>query len=349
MIGVGLDHTLGLGMDDQIEIAGAEAARLGYTSVWTPEGRGLDAIHLSALRWQGSRTVVDGGIGTGIGVIPLGHRGPIAMAMQAATMGVMTGGGFTLGVGISGNFRASARKTIGLPGSSGIRIVGEYVDVVRALLRGDTVDHEGETLELHGIALAVTPPPTPVHIGALGPNMLRLAGRSADGVVLNWTPPDHVAWSRDRITEGAAEAGRDPGDIEVVQYIRVCVDDDAEAARAASAEALAVYALGRAGMSDEEAAWEVRFGYQAHMDRLGFGEALAEVRRMHQRRAPMADIAAAFPDEVLSALACYGDGATARAAFDRLKAGNDVAIVRIIAARPGLEGVVNAMEALAPR
>ena len=60
-IGLGLDASLTLSFDDQAQLA-AEAARLGYTSLWTPEGVGQDAFQLCALRWQGSRAVAPQGL-----------------------------------------------------------------------------------------------------------------------------------------------------------------------------------------------------------------------------------------------------------------------------------------------
>ena len=58
-------------------------------------------------------------------------------------------------------------------------------------------------MTLKGVKLAMSPPPrTPVYLGALGPEMLRLAGELADGVCLNWCTPEQIAWSRERIAEG---------------------------------------------------------------------------------------------------------------------------------------------------
>src|SRR3990172_6830704 len=57
-IGIGLDGTLALSYDEQAQLS-AEAARLGYTSVWTPEGAGEGAFLLLALRWAGRRGASD--------------------------------------------------------------------------------------------------------------------------------------------------------------------------------------------------------------------------------------------------------------------------------------------------
>ena len=135
---------------------------------------------------------------------------------------------------------------------------------------------------VRGLRLDVDPPPrTPVYLGALGPQMLRLAGERADGVALNWCTAEQVAWSRERIAEGAARAGRSPADVKVVQYIRVCVDEDEDRARRAFVPAMLGYALGRRGATPAEQ----RQGYRGHFERMGFGDALARLEDMRDRGA----------------------------------------------------------------
>ncbi|HLG10291.1 MAG TPA: hypothetical protein VI876_00920, partial [Dehalococcoidia bacterium] len=83
-IGIGLDGTLQLSYDEQAALS-AEAARLGYKQVWTPEGSGEDSFQLCQLRWAATRDVVPGGVTTGIGVSPVALRTPIGFAMSAGT------------------------------------------------------------------------------------------------------------------------------------------------------------------------------------------------------------------------------------------------------------------------
>src|SRR3712207_3825561 len=60
----------------------------------------------------------------------------------------------------------------------------------------------------------------------MGPKMCALAGAQADGVFLNWMTPAKAAWARERVHEGAAQAGRD-GAPPVFGYVRVAVGEDA--------------------------------------------------------------------------------------------------------------------------
>jgi alkanesulfonate monooxygenase SsuD/methylene tetrahydromethanopterin reductase-like flavin-dependent oxidoreductase (luciferase family) len=72
----------------------------------------------------------------------------------------------------------------------------------------------------------VLPAPARIAVAAMGPKMCALAGAEADGVFLNWMTPERAAWARERVHEGAKEAGRaEPPPI--FCYVRVAVGDDA--------------------------------------------------------------------------------------------------------------------------
>jgi alkanesulfonate monooxygenase SsuD/methylene tetrahydromethanopterin reductase-like flavin-dependent oxidoreductase (luciferase family) len=65
-----------------------------------------------------------------------------------------------------------------------------------------------------------------IAVAAMGPKMCALAGAEADGVFLNWMTPERAAWARDRVREGAEQAGRDETPT-VFGYVRVAVGEDA--------------------------------------------------------------------------------------------------------------------------
>jgi alkanesulfonate monooxygenase SsuD/methylene tetrahydromethanopterin reductase-like flavin-dependent oxidoreductase (luciferase family) len=89
-IGIGLDATLQLSFADQAHFA-QEAARLGYTSVWMPEGAGQDSFQLCSQRWAASCQVTPAGLTTGIGVSPVLYRTPVAFAMSGGTVSQLRG------------------------------------------------------------------------------------------------------------------------------------------------------------------------------------------------------------------------------------------------------------------
>ncbi len=343
-IGVGLDATLNLSLTQQADLS-REAARLGYTSIWTPEGTGQDSFQLCAQRWQASRQVVEEGLTTGIAVSPVMYRTPVAFAMSGGTLSELTGGRFIMGIGSGGAHNPRSRRSVGLRSLSALSMMRDYLITVRGLVAGERVDYKGEVLTVQGIKLGISPPPrTPVYLGALGPEMLRLAGELAEGVCLNWCTPEQIAWSRERIAEGAARVGRDPASVKVVEYIRVCVDDDVETARRAYARSTMGYALGASVPSARERG----LGYRAHFERMGFTEELAALDRMREQGASRDDVADALPPELLRQVGYYGTADGAAQAFHRLSEGLDVAIVRVVAARPGVDSVLGVMRACQP-
>ena len=82
----------------------------------------------------------------------------------------------------------------------------------------------------------------PIYIAALGPRMLRLAGEIADGVLLSWTPASYLEQAIKLVRDGAAEAGRDPSDVEISGYLRVAVTGDLAAGRASLQSEISRYA-----------------------------------------------------------------------------------------------------------
>jgi alkanesulfonate monooxygenase SsuD/methylene tetrahydromethanopterin reductase-like flavin-dependent oxidoreductase (luciferase family) len=158
--------------------------------------------------------------------------------------------------------------------------------------------------------------------------MLRLAGEIADGALLNWATPERIAVSRERIDAGAARAGRDPGAVPMTMYIRVCIDDDLAAAREAFGAQVLSYAMGRPGTPQGA-------GYRGLFAQMGFDAELSELEHRRDRGAAMPELVAAASDEMLQAVGYYGPAAPAPAAFARLSAGLDEAIVRIVTARRG--------------
>src|SRR5262249_5696054 len=109
-IDVGLDAT-GLPYESAAEIT-AEAARLGYTRIWG--GSVADPFQICALRWSQTRAARPGGIGTAIGVIPVGVRTPADLAQSAAALSQLTEGRFVLGIGAGTVYEPSYRRAWGI-------------------------------------------------------------------------------------------------------------------------------------------------------------------------------------------------------------------------------------------
>jgi 5,10-methylenetetrahydromethanopterin reductase len=162
----------------------------------------------------------------------------VALARQAITTDIATGGRFALGIGLS--HKVVIEGMLHLSFDKPARHMREYLAVLIPLLREGRVSCSGQTLGADA-AIGVRPVgPLPVLLAALAPQMLQLAGAVGDGTVLWMTGPrtidDHIV---PRLTDAAADAGR--SDPRVVCVLPVCVTDDEAAARARAAKVFSVY------------------------------------------------------------------------------------------------------------
>jgi F420-dependent oxidoreductase-like protein len=158
----------------------------------------------------------------------------------ASVVDAMRRPGFTLGVGPS--HEPLIRGVFGLSYDHPGRNTEEYVRILTAALRGDTVDFDGEDWSAHTAGRAMTPAhPVPVLVSALGPRLLRVAGELADGTITWMAPPQairtHVA---PKIHAAAAAAGRPSP--RVVAGLPIAVHDDEAEARSAAAANSTMYA-----------------------------------------------------------------------------------------------------------
>lgn len=217
---------------DAIRAEARRAADDGFASYWLSQISGPDA--LTALAVVGAETPR---IELGTSIVPLYGRHPLVLAAQALTANAAAGGRLVLGVGpshqpvIEGMFGESYARPF--------TRTREMVAALRALTRGEAVDSQGEEVRVRG-RLAIDAPSPPLLVAALGPRMLELAGREADGTVLWMVGPrtvrSHIA---PRIRDAAAKADRP--EPRIVAGVPVCVTDDVAAARAFAAQRLGMY------------------------------------------------------------------------------------------------------------
>jgi 5,10-methylenetetrahydromethanopterin reductase len=217
-------------------VAMERADALGLHSVWMPNvsSRGFDAA--TALALGGARTRR---VELGTFVVPTFTRHPVVMAQQALTAQAATGGRFVLGIGLS--HRVYMEGQLGFDFSRPIRHMREYLTCLAALFSGQSVDFTGEEFRIRDFTLipppGVTPPP--ILVAALGPQMLRLAGRLSAGTAIWVGGPRYVAEAAKAIGAAAREAGRPVP--RVLASLPVCVTDHAEAVREAAAQSFSRY------------------------------------------------------------------------------------------------------------
>ena len=201
------------------------AERLGLDSVWTsqlPDARDA-ALVLAAYAHATQR------IGFGTGVLPIYTRHPTAMVQMAATLDEMSGGRFTLGIGIS--HKVTVESMWGLQLESPVDAMREYLDIVRTSLRDGGCSVDGKYFSAHWAYSGPHRAELPVMISALNPRMLELAGEQADGVVLWMCSPAYV---RDNVvpavTAARQKVGKTMDGFEIVAAVPVCLTTDRAAA-----------------------------------------------------------------------------------------------------------------------
>src|SRR5215217_8693461 len=172
-----------------IELA-QEAERLGYDSAWAAEAWGTDAV--SVLAWLGATTTT---IGIGSAILQIPARTPGNAVMTAATLDLMSGGRFLLGLGLSGPQVVEGWH--GEPWGKPLTKTREYVEIVRTILRREVLEHHGEHYEIPyrgngstglGKPLKLMARPLraeiPIYLASISPKSVELAAEIADG----WIP-----------------------------------------------------------------------------------------------------------------------------------------------------------------
>ncbi len=216
-------------------VARAEAA--GYDTLWAGEVATEGVTTMAILASHTTRVNVASGI------LPLQTRTPTLLGMTAVSLGHMAPGRIRLGLGVSSPIIVG--QWHGLPYERPLEQLREAVQIIRTILAGERVNFEGKFYRIRNFRPAQPPPPKPVPIyfGALGPRMLQLAGEIADGVLLNWIPPEAVPQSIRQIEIGAKRAGKNVADLEIAAFIRTSVTDDPAPARAWLARDITGYAI----------------------------------------------------------------------------------------------------------
>ncbi|QXC61474.1 LLM class F420-dependent oxidoreductase [Aquihabitans sp. G128] len=257
-----------------------QARDLGYRSFWTAETTGPEAFSLLAAAGAAAP-----GLDLGTGVLALQLRTPMVAAMGAATLqSLHPEADVLLGVGISSPV-VTQRWHGAEYGSRPLAQVREYVTLVQACLSGEKVDFDGDFYRVKGfrLGLRLGEKRPKVVVGALGPKMLALAGELADGVLLNYLPASHVAWSVEQVRSG--------GDAEIYAYVHAGVGDREQALDKARRDLFS---------------YAVVDSYAANFTLAGFGDEVAAIRERHAA-GDREGALAAVSDRMCDAIDLIGD------------------------------------------
>jgi F420-dependent oxidoreductase-like protein len=299
------------------------AEQLGFDSVWAAESWGTDAV--TVLSWMAACT---SRIKVGSAIMQMPGRSPANTAMTAATLDLMSGGRFLLGLGTSG-----PQVVEGWHGDAWGKPLGktrEYVEIVRAALRREVVEHDGEhyTIPYHGpgssglgkpLKLMLRPlrADIPIYIAAIAPKNVALAYEIADGWLPIFVVPERFA--------GAYPPP--PDSFEIAATVNVLVGDDVAALRDSLKPHVALYVggMGAKGKNFYNALVR-RYGWEAEADAIQDLYLGGHIR----------EAIAAVPDELVDAVSLVGPK---ERIAERLEAWKETPVTALLVGSPQPEAL----------
>jgi F420-dependent oxidoreductase-like protein len=270
-----------------------EAERLGFDSAWAAEAWGTDAV--TVLAWLAARTTT---LKVGSAIMQIPARTPASTAMTAMTLDLMSGGRFLLGLGVSGPQVVEGWH--GQPWGKPLAKTREYVEIVRTVLRRETLEHHGAHYDIPYTAGDATGlgkplkvlgrplrPDLPIYLAALGPKNVELAAEIADGWLPIFLSPERF----DDVYRPHLATARDG--FEIVAGVEIVAGEDVQACRDVVKQSLALYVGGMGAPG--------RNFYNALVCRYGYEREAAEVQELYlggKKREAVAAVPDALVDEV---------------------------------------------------
>jgi F420-dependent oxidoreductase-like protein len=305
-----------------------EAESLGYDSVWTAEAYGSDAV--VPLAFLAARTER---IKLGAGILQIPARTPAMTAMTAATLDLMSGGRFLLGLGVSGPQVVEGWH--GRPYGKPLAVTREYVDIVRrALARDELLTADGDYYQLpytgagstglgKPLKLMVRPKRAeiPIYLAAIGPNNVRLTAEIADGwLPIFYSPEQSLGIYGPLLAEGFAASGEPEKTkrFDVAPSVYASVTDDLDRARLDAKPMLALY-IGGMGAKGKNF-------YNDLAARYGYERAAATIQDLYLDGKKM-EATMAVPDDLVDEVTLVGPR---ERVADRLGAWKEAGVTTLI-------------------
>jgi alkanesulfonate monooxygenase SsuD/methylene tetrahydromethanopterin reductase-like flavin-dependent oxidoreductase (luciferase family) len=297
MAGIGAFISPGRSLSKALDRVGL-ADRLGFDSAYVTHIAGRDSLTVLMAYAAASER-----IRLGTGVVPIFSRTPATMAQTAATIDEYSGGRMVLGLGVS--HRVTVENWHGQTIDKPVTQMREYLNGVRAILGGEPPPESTYFPTRFAFMGYEARAELPIYVAGLSPNMLRLAGELADGVMLWLCSPSYIRETViPSVGQGLERSGRSPDGFDVVAAVPIAVTDDPQAARATLRQDLIPYAslpfyramLEASGFSDDLAAFDA-------------GIAAGEIDRAK----------AGLSDRMLDQLAGVGGADEVRAAVERYR------------------------------
>lgn len=198
---------------------GCAAEERGFAGVWVADSHSIfrDAYAVLTLLAEKTQRIQ---IASGVTLTVTRH--PAVLANSWATLDEISSGRAILGIGVG----ESAVHNLGLRPER-LAVMEEKIRVIRALMRGETIEYEGVDIQMGWSHCDV-----PIVMACSGPKSLQLGGRIADGVLFQvGSEPSFVQYALDNISQGAEEAGRKLSDLKLYMRVAGAVLEDRDKAR----------------------------------------------------------------------------------------------------------------------
>ena len=317
------------------------AEEMGFTSVWTAEAWGSDA--LTPLAYLAARTER---IALGTAVVQLAARTPTATAMSAITLDYLSNGRLRLGLGVSGP--QVVEGWYGRPSNKPLARTREYVEIVRRVMaREEPLDFQGEfyqhpytgegSVGLGKPLKSIVHPlrrEIPIYLGAEGPKNVAQTAEIADG----WFPLYYSPYRQDVYADQLAGA-KDGFQVAAISMFNVTEDDRPETIENALAGTRAMLAFYIGGMGAKGQNYHTKLAA-----RMGLGDAAVEIQDLFfdgRRDEAVMKVPVEFADEISLV------GTPARIA-DRLAAWKESAVTEIMVHAGSVEQLRQAAELILP-
>ncbi|MCP3986537.1 MAG: LLM class F420-dependent oxidoreductase [bacterium] len=291
------------------------AESLGFSSAWTAEAWGSDAVSPAA--WILAQTEK---INVGTAIMQMPGRTPAMTAMTAMTLYALSGGRFVLGLGPSGPQVVEGWH--GVAYGRPLTRTREYIEIIRKILaREERVTHKGYHYQmpyqgedatglgkplksiLHG------DPALKIFTASISPKGMECAGEVSDGVFPVWMNPERFDIFEASLEKGFAKAGggKSLEDFEIAPFVTCLMSDDIEKCRIPIKNNMALY-IGGMGARGKNF-------YNDYAKRLGYEEAAVKIQDLYLD-GKKEEAAAAVPNELVDDVALVGPEARIR---DRLQ------------------------------
>ncbi len=168
----------------------------------------------------------------GPGVTNPYHIHPAVTASAIASIDEISNGRAILGISAGDR---TVLSSLGIELHKPLTTISESIEIVKKLLAGERANFDGKIFKVRGARLNFKPKrKIPIYLGAQGPEMLRLAGKVSDGVLINASHPSDLDYAVNGIKRGVDEAGRKLEELDIVAYTSFSVADSAEKAKGAA-------------------------------------------------------------------------------------------------------------------